>query len=66
LPAFERLRKAGSGQRRRADRSAIRRANHASQKKLAWIEGTTRRFDGYDYFGEHPESPIDWFGAHAG
>jgi hypothetical protein len=24
------------------------------------------RFDGYDYFGEHPESPIDWFGAHAG
>jgi uncharacterized protein len=35
------------------------------QKKLVWIEGTTRRFDGYNYFGEHPEIPIDWFNAHA-
>jgi uncharacterized protein len=30
-------------------------------KKLLWIEGTTRRFDGYNYFGEHPEVAIDWF-----
>ena len=30
-------------------------------KKLFWIEGTTRRFDGYNYFGEHPEQMLEWF-----
>ena len=30
-------------------------------KKLFWIEGTTRRFDGYNYFGEHPEQMIEFF-----
>lgn len=30
-------------------------------KKLFWIKGTTRRFDGYNYFGEHPEPMIEWF-----
>jgi esterase/lipase len=35
------------------------------EKKLHWIEGTTRRFDGYNYFGEHPEVAIDWFDSHA-
>ena len=30
-------------------------------KKLFWIEGTTKRFDGYNYFGEHPEMMIEWF-----
>jgi uncharacterized protein len=39
--------------------------NISSQdKKLFWIEGTTRRFDGYNYFGEHPELMLDWFNAH--
>lgn len=33
-------------------------------KHLLWIEGTTRRFDGYNYFPEHPEQMIDWFTAH--
>jgi len=28
-------------------------------KKLFWIEGTTKRFDGYNYFGEHPEMMIE-------
>ena len=29
--------------------------------ELFWIEGTTKRFDGYNYFGEHPEMMIEWF-----
>ena len=35
-------------------------------KKLLWIEGTTRRFDGYNYVGEHPEPMLDWFQTHMG
>lgn len=31
------------------------------EKKLFWIEGTTARFDGYNYFGEHPEQMTDWY-----
>jgi len=34
------------------------------QKKLYWITGTTRRFDGYNYFPEHPEELINWFRKH--
>lgn len=30
-------------------------------KKLFWVEGTTKRFDGYNYFGEKPEQMIEWF-----
>lgn len=30
-------------------------------KKLFWIEGTDKRFDGYNYFGAHPETMIAWF-----
>ncbi|MCE2029008.1 hypothetical protein [Sessilibacter corallicola] len=30
-------------------------------KKLFWIEGTNKRFDGYNYFGKHPEMMIEWF-----
>lgn len=30
-------------------------------KKLFWVEGTTKRFDGYNYFGENPEQMIEWF-----
>ncbi|GAF44324.1 hypothetical protein RW1_012_01430 [Rhodococcus wratislaviensis NBRC 100605] len=30
-------------------------------KELYWIEGTDRRFDGYNFFGVHPELPINWF-----
>ncbi|KAL4872182.1 hypothetical protein BDV12DRAFT_193628 [Aspergillus spectabilis] len=33
----------------------------AQEKELFWIEGTTRRFDGYNYFGEHPERMLGWF-----
>ena len=27
--------------------------------------GITRRFDGYNYFGAHPEVAIDWFNSHS-
>lgn len=31
-------------------------------KKLIWIEqGDTRRFVGYNYFGENPEPMVEWF-----
>ena len=36
----------------------------AEDKKLFWIEGTTRRWDGYNYFPEHPEQMIEWFDTH--
>ncbi|MYM19312.1 alpha/beta hydrolase [Brevibacterium sp. 5221] len=35
-------------------------------KKLVWIEGTTERFRGYNYFGEHPAEAVDWFDSHVG
>ncbi|MFF0712217.1 alpha/beta hydrolase [Streptomyces bauhiniae] len=36
----------------------------SEEKKLLWIEGTTRRFDGYNYFPENPEQMIDWFNTY--
>ncbi|NYJ08058.1 alpha/beta hydrolase family protein [Petropleomorpha daqingensis] len=33
-------------------------------KHLYWIEGTDKRFEGYNFFGTHPELPIDWFDKH--
>lgn len=33
----------------------------STEKELFWIEGTTRRFDGYNYFGRNPEHMIAWF-----
>ncbi|AIY39508.1 hypothetical protein LT85_0348 [Collimonas arenae] len=35
-----------------------------TDKKLFWIEGSTRRWDGYNYFSERPEQMIDWFDKH--
>lgn len=34
-------------------------------KKLKWIEGTTQRFRGYQYFSDHPEEMIEWYDQHA-
>ncbi len=31
------------------------------EKELLWIEGTTVRFRGYNYFSENPEKMITWF-----
>ncbi len=32
-----------------------------NEKKLFWIEGTTRRWDGYLYFQKHPDQMLEWF-----
>ena len=37
-----------------------------AEKSLHWIEGTTRRFDGYNYFGVHPEVAVEWFDKYVG
>jgi alpha/beta superfamily hydrolase len=36
----------------------------AEDKKLFWIENSTRRWDGYNYFPEHPEQMLEWFDKH--
>jgi uncharacterized protein len=36
----------------------------AEDKKLFWIEGTDLRFQGYNYFGQHPELMLEWFDTH--
>jgi uncharacterized protein len=36
----------------------------AKDKKLFWIEGTALRFEGYNYFGKHPQLVLDWFDSH--
>ncbi len=33
----------------------------ANDKAMFWIEGTTRRFDGYNYFGRFPEKMLTFF-----
>ncbi|RQS89872.1 S9 family peptidase [Burkholderia seminalis] len=35
-----------------------------ADKQLFWLEGSTRRWDGYNYFSEHPEQLIAWFDKH--
>ena len=36
----------------------------SDEKELFWIEGTHRRFDGYNYFGLYPEKMIAFFDKH--
>lgn len=38
----------------------------AQDKKLFWIEGTERRFDGYNYFSETPQLMLEWLNTHIG
>lgn len=33
----------------------------SKEKELFWIEGTNRRFDGYNYFEVHPKKMIAFF-----
>jgi len=35
-----------------------------ADKKLQWIRGTTRRWDGYLEFQRHPEPVLQWFAKH--
>ena len=44
-----------------ADVQAIFEAMPATEKELLWIEGTHRRFDGYNYLPENPKPMLDWF-----
>ncbi len=36
----------------------------AKEKQLFWIQGTTRRWDGYNYFQKNPDQVLDWFATH--
>ncbi|MEZ5525341.1 MAG: alpha/beta hydrolase [Pseudomonadales bacterium] len=37
----------------------------SEEKELFWIEGTTKRFkDGYNYFGKHPETVLNFLEKH--
>ncbi len=35
-----------------------------AEKELFWIEGSTRRWDGYTYFQKDPSQMLDWFGTY--
>ena len=35
-----------------------------ADKKLAWVHGSTRRWDGYLEFQRHPEPMLEWFAKH--
>jgi uncharacterized protein len=37
-----------------------------ADKKLFWIEGTTRRWDGYAYFQREPKQMLEWFSRFMG
>ncbi|MEU8585321.1 alpha/beta hydrolase family protein [Streptomyces abikoensis] len=47
-----------------SDVQAIFDAVPVGEKKLFWIEGSTRRWDGYNYFSEHPAQLVEWFDKH--
>ncbi|MCW4017229.1 MAG: alpha/beta fold hydrolase [Candidatus Bathyarchaeota archaeon] len=34
--------------------------NTQSTKEFHWLEGLNHRFQGYQYFGEHPEKMLEW------
>ncbi|MGI6872017.1 alpha/beta hydrolase family protein [Amycolatopsis sp. 3B14] len=43
------------------DVQAIFDAMPTDRKDLIWIEGTNRRFDGYNYLPQNPQPMLDWF-----
>ena len=36
----------------------------SDDKDIFWIEDTTRRWDGYQWFQNHPQRILDWFATH--
>jgi pimeloyl-ACP methyl ester carboxylesterase len=46
------------------DVRAVYDAIPIEDKELFWIEGTTRRWDGYLYFAKDPSRMLDWFDHH--
>jgi len=51
---------------RASDVQAIFDSLGAAEKDLFWIDGTTRRWDGYTYFARRPEKVLAWFARHMG
>jgi predicted alpha/beta hydrolase len=43
------------------DVQAIFNAMPTEQKDIIWIDGTNRRFDGYNYLPANPQPMLDWF-----
>jgi hypothetical protein len=41
-----------------------REGDPVEDKELFWIEGSTRRLDGYNYFPNNPDQMIEWFDKH--
>ncbi|WP_421725126.1 alpha/beta hydrolase [Bauldia sp.] len=35
-----------------------------AEKEMFWLEEPTHRFDGYNWFGDHPRDMLDWFDRH--
>ncbi|KAL7893167.1 Alpha/Beta hydrolase protein [Trichoderma sp. SZMC 28014] len=46
------------------DTQEIFDALSSKEKQLIWIEDTTRRFDGYNYFANKPAELVEWFGKY--
>ncbi|KAL7920890.1 Alpha/Beta hydrolase protein [Trichoderma austrokoningii] len=46
------------------DTQEIFDALSSKEKQLIWIEDTTRRFDGYNYFAKKPAELVEWFGKY--
>jgi hypothetical protein len=49
-----------------ADVQGIFDAMPTEQKELIWIEGTNRRFDGYNYLPSKPKPMLEWFNRFVG
>jgi pimeloyl-ACP methyl ester carboxylesterase len=49
-----------------ADVQAMFDAMPTNQKDLIWIDGTNRRFDGYNYLPANPKPMLDWFDRFVG
>lgn len=43
------------------DSQEIFDALSSKEKEFVWIENTTRRFDGYNYFAKEPRKMLEWF-----
>jgi hypothetical protein len=46
------------------DVQAVHDAIPVDDKKMHWFCGSTRRFDGYNYFSDHPGVAVSWFDDH--
>lgn len=48
------------------DLETIFKAIGTDEKAMFWIEGTTRRWDGYTWFQRHPARILEWFAKYMG